>query len=228
MNIKNLSDIMAELKISKIKKFLVENKISKSMPFYHYLYSYILKQYKKELNEEVTEIGDYSLFVGNVITASNKYKLKIGKFSSIATSASFILSSAHRPDFISTYPFIQSTDVSFFEHISNNHKKGILSAKGDITIGNDVWIGHNAIVLSGVNIGDGAVIGAGSVVTKDVSDYEIVVGNPARHLKYRFSKEDIWELKKIKWWDWPIEKIIKNQKLIESSNIKSFIKKFQE
>lgn len=54
-----------------------------------------------------------------------------------------------------------------------------------VIIGDDVWIGANSVVLPGVKIGNGAIIGAGSVVTKDVPDYAIVVGNPARVLKYR-------------------------------------------
>ncbi len=54
-----------------------------------------------------------------------------------------------------------------------------------IVVGNDVWFGCGVIVLPGVHIGNGAVVGAGAVVTKNVPDYAIVVGNPARVLKYR-------------------------------------------
>lgn len=79
-----------------------------------------------------------------------------------------------------------------------------------VQIGNDVWIGSGAIVLCGINIGDGAVIGAGSVVTKDIPPYSIVVGNPARVIKKRFSQEIIDGLLKIKWWDWTEQKIIDN------------------
>jgi len=53
-------------------------------------------------------------------------------------------------------------------------------------IGNDVWIGLGAIILSGVTIGDGAVVGAGAVVSRDVPPYAVVVGSPARIIKYRF------------------------------------------
>lgn len=58
-----------------------------------------------------------------------------------------------------------------------------------VVIGNDVWIGSRVTILPGVRIGDGAIIGASAVVTKDVPDYAVVGGNPARILKYRKDNE---------------------------------------
>ena len=54
-----------------------------------------------------------------------------------------------------------------------------------VVIGNDVWIGSRVTILPGVHIGNGVIIGAGAVVSKDIPDYAIVGGNPARILKYR-------------------------------------------
>jgi serine acetyltransferase len=80
-----------------------------------------------------------------------------------------------------------------------------------IEIGNDVWIGQNAIILSGVNkIGDGAVIGAGSIVTKDVPDFAIVAGNPAKVIRCRFDEAVIRKLKEERWWDRDIEELKDN------------------
>ena len=53
---------------------------------------------------------------------------------------------------------------------------------GPISIGDHAWIAMSAIVLPGVSIGKGAVVGAGAVVSRDVPDYGIVVGNPAKLL----------------------------------------------
>ncbi|MBR3631473.1 MAG: sugar O-acetyltransferase [Elusimicrobiaceae bacterium] len=52
-----------------------------------------------------------------------------------------------------------------------------------VCIGKNVWIGGGAIILPGVKIGDGAVVGAGAVVTKDVSPYTVVIGNPAKQIR---------------------------------------------
>lgn len=59
---------------------------------------------------------------------------------------------------------------------------------GDVKIEDNVWIGDRAIILQGVSIGKHAIVGAGAVVTKNVPDYAIVGGNPAKVIKYRKNK----------------------------------------
>lgn len=93
------------------------------------------------------------------------------------------------------------------------------------TIGHDTWIGHGAIIMSNLQIGNGAVIGSGAVVTRDVEPYSIVVGNPARHLRYRFSFEIIEALEKIAWWDWA-EDVLKNRVDDLAMPIDAFVHKY--
>jgi virginiamycin A acetyltransferase len=72
--------------------------------------------------------------------------------------------------------------------------------------------------MAGVTIGDGAIVATNSVVVKDVPPYTIVGGNPAREIKKRFSEIETNHLLKVKWWDWPTEKITKNLSILTGKN----------
>ena len=69
--------------------------------------------------------------------------------------------------------------------------QGVSTAQ--ITIKDSTWIGANAVVVSGVTIGKHCVVAAGSVVTKDVPDYSVVVGNPGRIIKQYNFQTKAWE-----------------------------------
>jgi len=99
--------------------------------------------------------------------------------------------------------------------------------KDSVTIGHDVWIGHGAVILPGRTIGTGAVIGAGAVVTKDVEPYSIVVGTPARHVRYRFSKEVQHALLEMAWWNWEHTKIKAALPDFQALSIEDFIAKYK-
>lgn len=68
-------------------------------------------------------------------------------------------------------------------------------------IGNDVWVGHGAVVMAGVKVGHGAIIARNAVVTKDVEPYQIVGGNPARAIRYRFDETTRAALLASQWWE---------------------------
>ena len=177
------------------------------------------------------EIGDYTIYndfvhdlrefqKNNVLYhyPVNKDRLIIGKFCSIACGAKFLFNSAnHKMASLSTYTF-----PLFFEEwgLEKENVAQAWDQKGDIIIGNDVWIGYEAVILSGVTIGDGAVIGCRAVVTKDVPPYTIVGGVPAKPIRKRFDEETIKELQKIKWWDWPEEKIAGKIPAIQAGDLK--------
>ncbi len=95
------------------------------------------------------------------------------------------------------YGFDLEDDAEFFEH----RKKQLCF------IGADTWIGHGVIIMPGVRIGIGAIVGSGAVVTKDVDDYSIAVGVPAKTIKKRFSDHLIKKLLSSEWWNWDYETI---------------------
>jgi len=144
-------------------------------------------------------------------------RLKIGKYCSIADSIHIFLGGNHDISAVSTYPF--GTDAEELIGPREGHPK----SNGDINIGNDVWIASNVSIMSGIKIGDGAVIAAFSHVVKDVKPYEVVGGNPAKHISFRVPEEDIEELIKIAWWDWPKKKILSNRELLVSAYSKDTI-----
>ena len=91
--------------------------------------------------------------------------------------------------------------------LSTDFVSSAMPQKAAPKIGHDVWIGANAIISRGVTIGNGAVVAAGAVVTKDVQPYSVVGGVPAKHIKFRFSPEEIEQLENLKWYEWEDSKL---------------------
>ncbi len=85
----------------------------------------------------------------------------------------------------------------------------------ECTIGNDVWVGSGVTVNRKVHVGNGAILASGCVVTKDVPDYAIVGGAPARIIKYRFGGETMRRLQKIEWWNWADDVLRENRHLFD-------------
>ncbi|MBD3750776.1 MAG: CatB-related O-acetyltransferase [Sphingobacteriales bacterium] len=167
------------------------------------------------------EVGEHTYINGlTVFSWGLSSKVSIGKYCSIADSVTFIAGGEHHKDWVSTFPFMDRWKIKEIEAQAPG------SSKGDIVIGHDVWIGHGATVLSGVTIGHGAIIGAMAVVAKNVPPYAIVVGNPAKIIKYRFTPEFINTLLTIKWWDWPEEQVEKEQGLFTKPDL--FIAKYNQ
>lgn len=158
-------------------------------------------------------------------------RTKIGRFCSIADNVRTGFGTHPTNTFVSTFPsFYYDTKNIPFSFM--NHKSPLYSIwrytdnkqKYVVEIGNDVWIGSHVLIMDGVKIGDGAIIAAGAIVTKDVDPYSIVGGVPARLIKYRFNKEQIADLLKVKWWERDFEWI--KDHYLDFQNCDSFLKKY--
>jgi len=124
---------------------------------------------------------------------------EIGRYCSFASGVC-VFNGNHPLNFKSVHPFFYNPQFGYVKEEKIPRSK--------LIIGNDVWVGRNAIIVPSVNcIGDGAVIGAGAVVTKDVPDFAVVAGNPAKIIKYRFPQETITHIKASEWWNKDIEEL---------------------
>lgn len=137
-----------------------------------------------------TVLGDYT-YIGNNTTIT---RAVIGRYCSIGNNVT-IGPGEHNFEEISTSGHLS---------ISTADYKGL--TKADCIIGNDVWIGVDAIIRRGVKIGNGAIIGANSFVNKDVPDFAVVAGSPAKIIKMRFDEEKIQKINDSKYWEYEPKK----------------------
>jgi len=133
--------------------------------------------------DDRSSVGSYT-YIGTNCTIT---KADIGRYCSIANNVT-IGPGEHILDALSTSSLFY-TDA--YDELTQK----------ECTIGNDVWIGVDCIIKRGVTINNGAVIGANAVVTRDVPAYAVVLGSPARLLKYRFTPMAISILSASRWWE---------------------------
>jgi len=169
-----------------------------------------------------SKVGMFTYISSNSLISNTK----IGRYSSIGNWVSTGIG-RHPTNFVSSHPLFHSRSVSESLGFKSYNLEGekfethkTLESGYYVEIGSDVWIGDRVLIMDGIKIGDGAIIGAGSIVNKDIEPYEFVAGVPARHLKYRFPKNEIEFLISLKWWEKDQEWIKKNANLF--SDISNF------
>jgi acetyltransferase-like isoleucine patch superfamily enzyme len=169
--------------------------------------------HKCELYEVSLNSYSYIAPMGYVAYAS------IGKFCSIGPR--FQCAGANHPtDLVSTSPVFYSVNKQCGTTFCD---KTTFKEIELIEIMNDVWIGSNVFIKGSVRIGNGAIIASGSVVVKDVPDYAIVGGVPAKIIKFRFEKGIIEKLVKSEWWNFEENELRKLQPKMNSTDILDFL-----
>ena len=129
--------------------------------------------------------------------------MRIGAFCSIAAELYAWTFESHDIEHVTTHP------VQAILGLSTTYGAIVEKPQG-ITIGNDVYLGHQVRLMPGVTIGNGVVVGARSVVTRDLESYGVYGGIPAHLIRKRFSEPVIAALQEIAYWNWPLEKILRN------------------
>ena len=176
---------------------------------------------QRHLADGTLVMGTMSYYAPNVVKyQGDTGRVIIGNFASVAPDADFYVGGLHRTEWVSQYGLRTMLDLP------GAHEDGFTHGRGDIVVGSDTWVTNGCTVMSGVTIGDGAVVGTKAVVAKDVRPYAVVVGNPAREIRRRFSDEQVDALLRIRWWDWPTEQVKQHVELICSPDIDAFIARF--
>ena len=134
---------------------------------------------------------------------------EVGSFVSVSWNVT-IGGADHDYTKLSTHSFIYND----YDELRPEGEEGYNRFSSACVIKNDVWIAANAVILRGVTVGNGSVVGAGAVVTKDVPDYAIVAGVPARIIGYRFEDTIIKMLNEVRWWEWDDATIRENYPLL--------------
>lgn len=133
-------------------------------------------------------MGDNCIIRDNVMIWSGKDGIKIGDNVSIS-AGSFLSGTGGKIEIGNNVMLADSVKLYTMGHGYSSKKipmRDQPGTVGDITIGDDVWIGANVVVLPNVRIKKGSIIGANAVVTKDVEEYSIVGGVPAKLIRHRF------------------------------------------
>lgn len=134
--------------------------------------------------------------------------VKVGRYTSIADGVQ-VFRRNHPMDRISMHPF-------FYNSVLQVVKKDNIE-EFPLEIGHDVWIGGNVVITAGCQqIGNGAVIAAGAVVTKNIPDFSIWGGVPAKCIKMRFDDSTIEKINNIAWWNKDLPELTKNLQYFDS------------
>lgn len=150
---------------------------------------------------QFTTFGDYSYCSPHCDIAN----ATIGKFANIASHVR-IGATDHPMDRASMHHFLYRSG-DYWEDAEKDHAFFERRRARRINIGHDTWFGYNSYVAPEVTIGHGSVVAAMAVVTKDVPNYTIVAGVPAKPVRRRFSEEVEARLLALAWWDWDHQRL---------------------
>lgn len=183
--------------------------------------SFLLARYRQRFKEcvfyrgvtidDLSKLGRFNVLFNNVAVINSTIgdhtfvqknsmiiNADIGKFCSIAANVSVSLGK-HPTTHVSSHPAFYSATQPLARTFSSRDTFEPFDKR--VIIGNDVWIGQGAMIMDGIVIGNGAVVAAGAIVTKNIPDYAIVGGVPAKVIRYRFDEGMRKKLLDVKWWN---------------------------
>jgi acetyltransferase-like isoleucine patch superfamily enzyme len=144
-------------------------------------------------------VGAYS-YGGCLIPGCLPPGVRVGRYASVAHDVRVAVRN-HPTDCLSQHPFFFNRTAGFVKEDTVPYQK--------LVIEHDAWVAAGTVITPGCRrIGLGAVVGGGAVVTRDVPDFAIVVGNPARIVRYRFDEVTQAAIRDSRWWERTIEECL--------------------
>lgn len=181
------SDVRARQKISKMKSvyILLYYSVAKHLPSPPLLFGGVGNKIRVALARKIFKKTPAKFKVNRGVDFGSGVNIEIGMNTSLSRGT-WIANDTVIGDDVMMGPevVILSGSHNFNDPSIPITKQGS-SERRPVTIGNDIWIGTRVIILPGVKVHDHAIIAAGSVVTKDVPEWAIVGGNPAKLIRYR-------------------------------------------
>ncbi len=178
-------------------------------------------------------IGAFAYF--NAAGTTSAYRCNIGRYAQIGES-SILGPPEHPMNWFSSHPFAFTRpkympnmyQFEDFARLAPDAQDGPSYADSmpiETTIGHEAYVGVGSFVKRGVRIGHGAVVGAKSIVTKDVPDYAIVTGSPAKLIRMRFAEPLVERFLKLQWW---LYDLAPHKKLVDFSKTEATLDYFEE
>lgn len=134
-----------------------------------------------EISEGIITIGDRTFIGGGTFICIDE--IKIGSDVMFSWGCTIADNNSHSHVWSERENDVISWKKGVDENKIGGYKDWTNVKRGKVVIKDKAWIGFNSIILKGVTIGEGAIVGAGSVVTKDVPNWTIVAGNPAKIIR---------------------------------------------
>ncbi len=151
--------------------------VAKNLPFGTRFRTFLVRGIFKKCGKEVTVLKGVKFGSG--------LNVEIGDFSSLNADCWIGNDTIIGNDVMMGPEIIILSGSHNFERTDIPMREQGAPPRRSVTIGDDVWIGTRAIILPGVNVGSHSIVGSGSVVTKDVPEWAIVAGNPAKVIRNR-------------------------------------------
>lgn len=174
---------------------MIKNLLLQLFPAYRLIYhigsTFLISIYMLKLKYVLKSLGhNTKIFFANIV---EPYNVSVGHHVYINRNCDLITTGSRIK--IGNYVMIgPNTTFVAQNHATSDWSSPMIFNKNyerkNIVVEEDVWIGANVTILAGVTVGRGSVIGAGSVVTKDIEQYSIYAGIPAKKIRDRLSPED--------------------------------------